>query len=236
MSGARARAEQENPTKRTVFSSYRQNGWSKAALKPRPALPFLKIVAGFKLVSCRWLPFLAQVLLYPHKLSLIHPQQDQVLPLPDSNPTSFSSYPLLVSASYTRSVLPPLSFTGQTVCVCVCVCATLNESYWQRSPDRVQTGDGARERRGGSWDRMIFFHSLAGLRWCQLLMNFPVGCSYCEGEGDRDSLHEQHTPLWFLQPQPSFTGVRITQADPEQHRLPCWIISINVWKLKSLSN
>ncbi len=123
VSGARARAEQENPTKRTVFSSYRQNGWSKAALKPRPALPFLEIVAGFKLVSCRWLPFLAQVLLYPHKLSLIHPQRDQVLPLPDSNPTSFSSYPLLVSASYTRSVLPPLSFTGQTVCVCVCVCA-----------------------------------------------------------------------------------------------------------------
>ncbi len=140
VSGARARAEQENPTKRKVFSSYRQNGWSKAALKPRPALPFLEIVAGFKLVSCRWLPFLAQVLLYPHKLSLIHPQQDQVLPLPDSNPTSFSSYPLLVSASYTRSVLPPLSFTGQTVCV--------RDAQWELlAEESRQSANGRRSAR-----------------------------------------------------------------------------------------
>ncbi len=149
VSGTRARAEQENPTKRTVFSSYRQNGWSKAALKPRPALPFLEIVAGFKLVSCRWLPFLAQVLLYPHKLSLIHPQQDQVLPLPDSNPTSFSSYPLLVSASYTRSVLPPLSFTGQTVCVCVCVRRSMRatgrgvQTECKRETEREREEEGA---------------------------------------------------------------------------------------------
>ncbi len=189
----RARAEQENPTKRTVFSSYRQNGWSKAALNPDWCFLSSKSSLVSSLCPVAGSRSSRKCCLYPHKLSLIHPQRDQVLPLPDSNLTSFSSYPLLVSASHTRSVLPPLSFTGQTVCVCVCT--TLNESYWQRSPDRVQTGDGARERRGGNWDRMIFFHSLAGLRWCQLLMNFPVGCSYCEGEGDRDSLHEQHTSL-----------------------------------------
>lgn len=144
-----ARAELENPTKRTVFSSYRQIGWSKTALKSPTAASFPRIRRWFQACVPSLAPVPRASAACIHTNSLIHPQRDRVLPLPDSNLTSFSSYPLLLSASHTRSVLlPPLSFTGQTVreCARAGVCSVLNESYWQRSPKRVQTGDGATRR------------------------------------------------------------------------------------------
>lgn len=145
-----ARAELENPTKRTVFSSYRQIGWSKTALKTPNSASFPRNSRWFQARVPSLTPVPRASAACIHTNSLIHPQRDRVLPLPDSNLTSFSSYPLLLSASHTRSVLPLLSFTGQTVRECVRargrVCTVLNESYWQRSPKRVQTGDGATRR------------------------------------------------------------------------------------------
>lgn len=170
-----ARAELENPTKRTVFSSYRQIGWSKTALKSPTAASFPRIRRWFQACVPSLAPVPRASAACIHTNSLIHPQRDRVLPLPDSNLTSFSSYPLLLSASHTRSVLlPPLSFTGQTVRECaragVCVRCSMRATgsgvLKECKQETERPGGRERERAGGggNWDRMIFFYSLAEVR------------------------------------------------------------------------